>query len=84
MITRICPICKNSFTLTGVGQNSRKYCGPKCRQKADRLREKEFYAKKQHIKKVERAKKMTLDEMVREADAHGMTYGKYVAMMESD
>lgn len=74
---RVCPLCGSTFVLEG---SYRKYCSPKCRRTA----EKEAAAeRKRQTRKAEGKPKTAalspLSMIAREANAAGMTYGRYVA-----
>lgn len=74
---RVCPICGSTFVLDG---NYRKYCSPKCQRQAEREASAEH---KRQARKNEAKPKppepSPLSMIAREANAAGMTYGRYVA-----
>ncbi len=74
---KICPICGCTFVLDG---GYRKYCSPKCRKTAEREASAE---RKRQARKTETKPKIAepspLSVITREANAAGMTYGRYVA-----
>lgn len=72
--TRTCTICGKK--MVGVGAQ-RKYCD-NCQRTQHRKHEAERRREAQRKKARERLQKMTLTEVVRAADAEGMSYGKWV------
>lgn len=74
---RVCPICGSTFILEG---NYRKYCSPKCQRQAGREAAAE---RKRQARKTEAKPKSPepspLSVIAWEANAAGMTYGRYVA-----
>lgn len=74
---RVCPLCGGTFVLEG---NYRKYCSPKCQRQAGREAAAE---RKRQARKIEAKPKTAepspLSVIAWEANAAGMTYGRYVA-----
>ncbi len=74
---RVCPLCGSTFVLRG---NYQKYCSPKCQKTAAREAAAE---RKRQARKIEAKPKTDnpspLSVIAREANAAGMTYGRYVA-----
>jgi len=73
MFDRTCPICGTRF-VTDIGQQ--KYCDAECKEKA-------YHAAQQRYRDRQKKKKGTLDDVVRAADAAGLSYGQYVARMRN-
>ena len=74
IMDKICPFCGKEFK---TASNSQKCCSRKCSRgwlKFRRDIEKEAEEQKK--------KRKTVKEIVAEARKHGMSYGKYVAMMQ--
>ena len=76
MIEKQCARCGNTFAAVGHNSKITKYCSKACRAKV--------YAEKKAQKNLlERGifirNDAALDDLLREAREHGMTYGKYIA-----
>lgn len=52
------------------------YCSPECRHEAKKLKYRQYYRKK-------RTPKNNLNDIAKEALSKGISYGKYVALLES-
>ena len=75
IVEKECTCCGKKFTQNGHKQ---VYCSPECRKEMRRSTEK---AKRQSKPKTKK-KGSNLRDLNREAMQHGMSYGKYVAMLE--
>lgn len=76
--TKECEICGKVFNLISYNQ---RYCGEKCKREANSiLRHERYLAEK--LDAQTKPKHDTLSEVARKANVMGLTYGKYVAMME--
>lgn len=73
----VCPMCGKTFPLD---RSNRKYCSPKCRKTAEReaSAERKRQARKTEAKP-KTAEPSPLSVIAQEANAVGMTYGRYVA-----
>lgn len=71
-----CVMCKKPYKPIKASQ---LYCTAECRKESVRLRSIEFRAKQKATKK---SKKKSLRTIATEARKAGMSYGKYVAMLE--
>lgn len=76
--TRKCEICGKVFNLISYNQ---QYCGEKCKREANSILRRERY-RAEKLNAQTKPKHDTLSEVARKANAMGLTYGKYVAMME--
>lgn len=83
---KTCELCGKQFIPT---TKNARYCGEECRIKVKRQRTKEWQAKRKQEKKEQRKQefkrlvaKNELKELTIEARKHGMSYGKYVALLE--
>ena len=75
-VERVCAYCGKAFINVG---HTRKYCTQEC---SDVMKKKQTMESQNNAKKKPRKKSTSLRMMVREANERGMTYGKYVAMIE--
>lgn len=69
-----CAVCGCEFVSSSTG---RKYCGDECKKEAGRQQDKIRHEKNNPYRN------RSLVEMAVEAREHGMTYGQYVAYLES-
>lgn len=83
----ICPVCGNYFTPTKSSNGKYdKTCSKECHHIFTILRQRISIAKRMGTYSMKRKlnkkkKKNRIDEINSQALAHGMSYGKYVAMM---
>lgn len=75
-MVRKCALCNTNFTPKNSNQ---KYCSSECADFMERKRQAEY--KLRHNPKTRINK--SLNQLANEAINHGMSYGKYVAMLES-
>lgn len=73
-----CVMCKKPYIPSRASQ---LYCTDECRNEQKRIRSKEFREKQKATKK---NKKKSLRTIATEARKAGMSYGKYVAMLEME
>lgn len=87
MVSRDCKMCGAHFTAENP---KARYCSPECSHKGKLKRSEESRARRRErysaARRVERAqaelRKNALNEIVRRAEAAGMSYGNYVAKAE--
>ena len=76
--TFVCKMCGSVFTACAM---TAKYC-PSCRPKA-RINQQRIARQNNKLRKRQvKNKKQTIHEISAKANAAGMSYGKYVAMLE--
>ena len=73
-IIKQCACCGADFVYT---IHNKRYCSPECAHKVQ-------YEERKAVKSERKRKKKpkTVRDIAKEARAHGMSYGKYVAMLE--
>lgn len=75
MHTAVCKWCGKTFTYAKK-KRAKSFCCGECR-KASQAED-----RKQRDKKIQSGTNIELRKLAKEAVEHGMTYGKYVAMLE--
>lgn len=77
----LCEVCGKEYLKTTP---TRKYCSDECSKLMERrLHQESRIAKKASYKeKIAQERRYDLNRILREAAAHGMSYGKYVAYLE--
>ncbi|MBP0970025.1 MAG: hypothetical protein J5744_07765 [Oscillospiraceae bacterium] len=78
---KVCLDCFREFRSNG---KNAKYC-PECKERRERERRQEFKSGRQTAEKIRPAakslEKMTIGQIVAEAEREGLTYGQYVGKM---
>lgn len=84
---KICQICEKEFTAIGINKKRMIYCSDECRKKGRNKKSNEYHKANSSSltrKNVQRRKPaLSIGEISKRAREAGMTYGKYVAMMEA-
>jgi hypothetical protein len=75
---RRCTVCDTLYVAT---RTDSKTCSKACSKKWNRILSNKSNQKTREQKRLEKQKKMMLDEIAIEARKAGMTYGKYVTKM---
>lgn len=73
-----CPMCGSLFERTDLRNF---YCSIPCRELASKSNKRPYISKPKQVK-IKPCNKKTLDDILKEAQEHNMSYGKYVSMME--